>query len=78
MAGSDSFYHTASLHNARQFNVIGVRQSDAISNDFIKIATMSNDIGCLLSPNTIPRRLGADGNRVCGLNKCASVSRDET
>jgi hypothetical protein len=35
MAGLDSFYHAATLHKAWQSNVIGVMQSDAISDDFI-------------------------------------------
>lgn len=35
MAGADSFYDPATVHNARQSNVIGVMQLDAISDDFI-------------------------------------------
>jgi len=39
-----------------QFTIISVMQSTVISDDFCQIMTISNDIGCRVSPSTIPRR----------------------
>jgi hypothetical protein len=39
-----------------QFNITGVMQSTVVGDDFCQIMSISDDIGCRVSPSAIPRR----------------------